>query len=247
MFKFKWFAVVAALALMVLVAGCASQAGSEPSTPDQGAGQVAPAPSVAPETGVEPTTEAPAVSESPLATPVVEATTAVTSTGAVADTPEAPAMEMPEQSEEVQGWAVLWDPEIGFELRYPEGWLVGEAEVTDKDAPVTRVYTLEPADWDEEWTPILVEASEGSEEDFRRIYSEPAESEDRTIGPLTYAYESAGKEGSIENFAVFQDPENPDLRVVVRDVLTGFPDRAAAHGDAGPLVEQVIESFRWRK
>ena len=247
MFKFKWFAVVAALALMVLVAGCASQAGSEPSTPDLSAGQAAPTEGVAPEGGAGPTTEAPAVSESPLATPAVEATSAVTSTGAVAETPEAPAMEMPEQSEEVQGWAVLWDPEIGFEVRYPPGWLIGEADVTDKDAPVTRVYTLEPADWEEEWTPILVEVSEGSEQDFRRIYLEPAESEDRAIGPLAYTYQSAGEEGSMENFAIFQDPEKADLRVVVRDLLSGFPDRAAAHGDVEPLVEQVIESFRWRK
>jgi hypothetical protein len=127
---------VAALALLVLVAGCASQAGSEPSTAVPQAEGVA--------------TVAPDVAGSPLPAPEVGATDEITATGEVtatepttgtttaeteAATPEAAAtLEMPEQSEAVQLWPVLWDPEIGFEVRYPQGWLVGEADVTEQDA-----------------------------------------------------------------------------------------------------------------
>ncbi len=238
MLKSKWFAVAAALALLVLVAGCASQAGSEPSTTVPGT--------------TEQGATAPVVTESPVATPEVAATEAVTVTETVtgtttAETGAGAEMEMPEQVEEVQRWAVLWDPEIGFEVRYPQGWLVGEAEVTDKDAPITRVYTLQPAEWAEDYAPILVEVSEGTEEDFRRAYIEPAETEDRSIGPLTYQYETSGSEGSMENFAVFTSPDDPDLRIVVRDVVTGFPERASAHADLATIIEQVTNSFRWRK
>ncbi len=234
MFKSKWYVIVAALALLLIVAGCASQAGSEPSTPEQSSGRVAP-------------TTGAAITESPVATPEVAATEAMTGTTEAAPAASAGAGEMPAQAKAVQTWPVLWDPEIGFEVRYPQGWLVGEAEVTEQDAPITRVYTLTPANWAEDYAPLLVEVSEGSAADFRKAYSEPTQTEERQIGPLTYQYETSGSEGSLEHYAVFTSPDTPDLRVVIRDTVTGFTDRAQAHADLAPLVQQVIESFRWRK
>lgn len=244
MFKSKWYVIVAALALLLIVAGCASQAGSEPSTPEQSSGRAAP-------------TTGAAITESPVATPEVAATETMTATEAITGTTEAApeaapaasagAGDMPAQAKAVQTWPVLWDPEIGFEVRYPQGWLVGEAEVTEQDAPITRVYTLTPANWAEDYAPILVEVSEGSAADFRKAYIEPTQTEARQIGPLTYQYETSGSEGSLEHYAVFTSPDTPDLRVVIRDTVTGFTDRAQAHADLAPLVQQVIESFRWRK
>jgi hypothetical protein len=154
---------------------------------------------------------------------------------------------MPAQAEAVQMWPVLWDPEIGFEVRYPQDWIISEVETTDKDAPITRVYALQPAEWSEDYAPVLVEVSEGSAADFRRQYLEPATTEARNIGPLAYQYETSGAEGSLEHFAVFTSPDNADLRVVIRDTVTGFPDRASAHADLAQLIGQVTESFRWRK
>jgi hypothetical protein len=241
--KSKWFVIVAALALLVLVGGCASQAGSEPSTAVPGA-----------------TTET-GLAESPVATPDLGATGEITpalppatepaatepATGATTAETEGAGMEMPEQAEEVQTWPVLWDPQIGFEVRYPVGWLVGEVGVTEQDAPITRAYRLAPAGWEDDYSPILVEVSEGSEADFRQAYGEPAETEERNIGPLSYQYESTGAEGSVEHFAVFMSPDNPDLRVVIRDVVTSFGERASANAEFVSLIELVIENFRWRK
>ena len=170
----------------------------------------------------------------------------MTGTG-TAETTLAAALEMPDQAKEVQTWPVLWDPEIGFEVRYPQGWLVSEVETTDKDAPITRVYALQPADWKEDYAPILVEVSEGSATDFRKQYLEPAQTEERSIGPLKYQYETSGQEGSLEHFAVFTSADNPNLRVVIRDTVTGFPARAQAHADLATLIEQATASFRWRK
>ena len=261
MFKGKWLLIVAALALLVLMAGCASQAGSQPSTAE--------ATSAVPQA----TLETPGTSESPLAGPSVEptgvgATGEVTATGTVTvtgtvtgtgtsagtpvangtDTPEAePTVEMPPQSDAVQGWAVLWDPEMAFEVRYPQGWVVSEGDVTEADAPITRTYTLQPADWTEDWAPVTVEVSQGTMAEFRQKYKEPTNGEERQIGSLTYTYESTGVQNSEQRLAIFTSPYDPNLRVVVRDVLTAAPERSQKYADFPALIKNIVESFRWRK
>jgi hypothetical protein len=154
---------------------------------------------------------------------------------------------MPALTKDVQGWPVLWDPEYGFEVRYPDGWVVADVDVADEDAPVVRAYALSPANWEQAWNPIVVEISQGTQEAFRQHYKEPGATESRSIGPLTYNYETVGQQGSAEHLAVFQSRDNPDVRIVIRDAVSGFSDRAGAGADLQSAVEQVIQSFRWRQ
>jgi hypothetical protein len=262
MLRGKILLIIAALALLALMAGCASQAGSQPSTVE------------ATTAATPPVSETAAPAESPLASPTVEATQAVTSTETVSatgtvtatevvsatgtvkatdvvtgtSTPEAqPTVEMPPQSEAVQTWTVLWDPEMGFEVRYPPGWVVAEGDVTEADAPITRTYTLQPSDWPEDWAPITVEVSQGTMAEFRQKYKEPTNGEERHIGSLTYTYESTGVQNSQERLAIFTSPYDPNLRVVIRDVVTASQERAQKYADFPALIQKVVESFRWRK
>jgi hypothetical protein len=251
--KSKWFVIIAALALLLLVAGCATQAGSEPSTtvPGATAPVVTEMPVASPEvaaTDAVTATETVTVTDTVTATETITATETVTGTTGT-ETPEAVAtVEMPELSEQVQRWAVLWDPEMAFEVRYPQGWVVGEADVTDADAPITRTYTLQPSDWAEDYPPISVEVVQGDEAAFEGKYGDFTGAEEREIGAnLGYTSVMTGAEGAQDNLAVFESPYDPEIRVVLRDVITGNTERAEANADFAALIEGIVQSFRWRK
>ncbi len=238
--KSKGFAVLAALMLLATVAGCAAQAGSTASTPESMATTSPVATPVAStSTGVSATAEVTALATG---APAAEGTAQAT----VAASP-APTLQMPALSKEVESWPVLWDPEYGFDVRFPQGWFVSDVSTGDDAKPVVRAYALAPANWTETWKPIQIEVSEGTEQAFEEHYKLTGDGAKREIGPLSYNYETIGAAGATEHLAVFQSRDNAQMRVVIRDLTTGYADRTQAHTGIQGIVEQVIQSFRWRK
>lgn len=119
-------------------------------------------------------------------------------------------------------------------ILYPQAWAdrFEHSGPPDPDAP--------PA------VPALsVEVCVGFEEQFRRAYVEPDRSETQTINGIEVVREETGTGEYVTVQHVFQDPANPDVRVVLVDNFSKFTDRAAEYPDIVELIPAIITTFEF--
>jgi hypothetical protein len=194
-------------------------------------------------------------SESPLATPAsgttAEATAAVSGEATAAATDAAAAEEpdaaatLPPSSPaatatyepDVELWFVLLDPEYAFSVRYPTGWLIGEESVGEEDAPLVRAYTVEPADWESETSPVRIEIVEGDEEDFETLQPGYTDAEEQDFSGNTARVVELSEGDDAGTRYVFRHPAEQEWWVVIR----------VGGDDAGvtDLGTKMANSFRW--
>jgi hypothetical protein len=160
-------------------------------------------------------------------------------------------------------WPVLSDDTYGFQLAYPEDWATKDLDTqgpgVPDDWPIKRVVILYPQAWADRFErsgppdpdappafPALsVEVCVGSEEQFRRAYVEPDRSETQTINGIEVVREEIGTGEYVTVQHVFQDPANPDVRVVLVDNFSRFTDRAAEYPDIVELIPAIIATFEF--
>ncbi|NLF01469.1 MAG: DUF3828 domain-containing protein [Anaerolineales bacterium] len=186
---------------------------------------------------------------------------------ASAPEPTTPALAEPEATEApdgpaaIAGWTTFRCEEYGFELQHPPDWTVMELPVTQPDlmAPIVRIVQLLPQAWAEQLgaggppdpeapvivAPLSVEVSVGSLEAYRRMYADPASSEQTEINgyPARVERDAPGDFALIRT--VLQHPVNADLRVTTVDQLSGFSTRAAEHPEEIALAQQILTTWRW--
>ncbi len=164
----------------------------------------------------------------------------------------------------LEGWQTFTDAEYGFALSYPPDWTVKELEAdgpgVPEDWPVVRVMQFFPSAWAEAlsgspdpngppaFAPLSLEVCVGPWEQFRRVYIEPSHSESLVLGgeQVTLEREVINEQISLSRY-VFQEPGNPDVRVVLIDYVSGFPDRAAGNEAIIDQVGEILETFQFQR
>lgn len=161
-------------------------------------------------------------------------------------------------------WQTFVDEAYGFRLAYPADWMWRELEMggagQPDDWPVLRMVTLFPQAWEEALTPsgppdptakpvvapLGLEVFVGPEEQFRRAYVEPTRTETRQVNGLTMVieYEDMGPDFFVARY-IFQDPQNPEVRVSLIDYLTGFPERLEGNEALAVLLPAIIDTFEF--
>ena len=162
-------------------------------------------------------------------------------------------------------WPVFSDETYGFQLAYPGDWTYKDLDAQGAgmpdDWPVERVVIFYPQAWAERFErsgppdpdappaiPALsLEVCIGSEEQFRRAYVEPDRSETLTINGIEMVREESGSGEYVTVQYVFQNPANPDVRVVLVDNLSKFTDRAAEYPDIVDLIPTIVATFEFAR
>jgi hypothetical protein len=163
------------------------------------------------------------------------------------------------------GWPVLRDETYGFQLAYPGDWtyrdLAAQGAGMPDDWPVQRVVIFYPEAWGDRFDlsgppdpaappaiPALsLEICVGPEEQFRRAYVEPERSEALTINDIEVVREESGGGDYVTVMYVFQNPVNPDVRIVIVDNFSKFTDRAVEYPDIVALIPTVVATFEFAR
>jgi hypothetical protein len=175
------------------------------------------------------------------------------------ETPLSPASEGSPSSQDPSSWTVYLDEGWGFSLSYPGNWTYVEVDLTDPDWPIPeglkRQLMLMPQDVkdkmdartgppDPDAPPlvpsILLEVNYGSLEQYRVSHVEPDAVEDLVINDLPAVLEYCGY-GTL--CYVIQAPGDAYLRITLTDLISGFPERAAADPEMVALIRNVIDTF----
>ena len=180
---------------------------------------------------------------------------------------------LPLDPQRTAGWQTFRDEEHGFAISFPADWTFEELDAqgpgTPSDWPVKRIVTFFPQDWADELkrsgppdptklslvAPLHLEVCVGSQDQYRRAYPPPTTSEVVQIGtaqgePLVITREIDALSESIQQirYVALVPAESPtapgqEVRIVFSDLLTGFPDRTAAHPDLVELVPLIVSTL----
>ena len=108
-----------------------------------------------------------------------------------------------------------------------------------------RVLVFAPRGWDGVAPPLGVEVTDGTEEEFGRVYAPPSSTEDVEIGgrPVVRAMEDLSTAHIVHY--IFHSPADENVRVVVTDTISGFPDRVEGHEDVAEIVGQILSTVEF--
>ncbi len=155
-------------------------------------------------------------------------------------------LRIPTDETQIFGWQVFRDDTYGYRIEYPGNW-VAEAiplQASGVNTPIKRVVGFAPRSWDEMYSPVILEVSIGTMEEFRRIYPEPAARERVTLKGNAVAVEDSGY-GLVRY--VFENSRSRELRVTIQDMVSDFPDRASGNEDIVEIIKQMLGTFRFTK
>ena len=161
---------------------------------------------------------------------------------------------------------VFRDDGYGFQLAYPQDWTFKELETQGpgmpEDWPIERVVQFFPQAWADALNssgppdptqppvvaPLSLEVCVGPDEAFRRAYPAPSTSESVDVAGMTMVIErdQLGEQIQLVRY-VFQRPQDPELRIVLIDYLSGFPSRAAGNEALVALLGQMVSTMRFVK
>lgn len=129
---------------------------------------------------------------------------------------------------------LTYEDALGFHFEYPSSWTFAEAVIADESAPVDRVITFAPSDWDGRVAPFSLEISTSQTGEIP--YSEMID-----VNGLTFYVEHTPYD---EAFYTVELPEG--VRVALRDSTI-----MAANGDEDlisqwqPVIENFVYGFRF--
>jgi hypothetical protein len=158
------------------------------------------------------------------------------------------------EDESTADWQVFADEEYGFRVRFPEDWTYKDVppvppgmEVPEGMKALKRVLTFEPEDWDGVASPLNVEVTEGTAEEFGWMYAPATSTENLEINgcAVVKATEDLGEVQVVRY--IFQSPTEENVRIVVTDFISGFPERAEGHEDVVEIVQQVLSTFEFTR
>jgi len=162
-------------------------------------------------------------------------------------------------------WQVFEDEGYGFSLRFPQDWtykeMVTEGPGMPEDWPLERSLAFFPRAWAERFeqsgppdpdappaVPVPgLEVYVGSEPAFRRAVMEPTASDVLEVNGIEVIREvDAVNQTSQLIRYVFRHPDREDVRVVLRDALTGFEDRLEGNRDVAEILSTIVATFEFQ-
>ncbi len=150
------------------------------------------------------------------------------------------------------GWQLFADEEHGFQVRFPEDWTCEESppvplgmETPDELKALRHLVLFEPQGWDGVASPLIINVTEGTEEEFGRIYGPATSTEDLVINgyAVVKAIEDLSEVRAIRY--IFQSPTDENVRIVVIDSISGSPEQAEGNEDVMEIVQQVLSTFEF--
>jgi len=157
-----------------------------------------------------------------------------------------------DEGEPAAAWQTYVDEDYHFQIGYPETWIYEERSPVPPDTEppeelkaLKRLLAFKPRDWSGPEPPLYVQATQGTEEEFRRIYPPTALSEELEINghAVVRTADDLG-EAQLVRYT-FQSPTDQTIRIVVIDAISGFPDRAQGDADAVEIVRQILHTFEF--
>jgi hypothetical protein len=149
----------------------------------------------------------------------------------------------------VEGWQVLTDESYGFTLRFPEDWTYEEGQVrppeerADGEKALQRVLFLQPQGWDGVAPPLHVQVTDGTQEEFERLYVPPTSVEKLEVNGLAVTKEVEDIGGVQVTRYVFQSPTDETIRIVVLDSISGFPERAEGNDEVIDTLRRIVQTI----
>ena len=160
-------------------------------------------------------------------------------------------------------WQIFDDDTYGFEIQIPADWSYKETPTggtgMPEDWPLERGVVIFPQDWAERFEEkdgppdpsappavpaMTVEVYVGPLKQFRRAFPEPTREETVEVNGTTAVREVDAVGDDIEVIRyIFEDPESEDVRVVVTDNYSGFPERREEHPEVADLNRLVVATF----
>jgi hypothetical protein len=162
----------------------------------------------------------------------------------------------PGAGEPSASWQIFADEAYGFQVRFPESWSQAERPPVPAgfEAPagldvLKRLVVFEPMGWRGAEPPLQIVVTEGTAEEFGRIYgtatgleqSALTESLEINGQAVVKAIDDLGERQLIRY--TFQSPTDADVRIVVIDAVSGAPEQAEANKQVMGIVQQIISTF----
>jgi hypothetical protein len=150
------------------------------------------------------------------------------------------------------GWQVFADETYGFQVRFPQSWTYEERspvppgfEASDELQVLKRLLVFAPQGWDGPTPPLHIQATEGTEEEFERIYGPATVTENLEINghPVTRATDDLGEARLIRY--TFQSPANERVRIVLVDAISGDPEQARSNKNVTRTIQQILSTFQF--
>jgi hypothetical protein len=156
------------------------------------------------------------------------------------------------KEEPTASWQVFADDEHGFQVRFPENWIYEERppvppemEVPEELKALKQLLLFEPQGWNGTASPLVINVTEGTEEEFGQIYGPATSTEELEINgyAVVKAIEELGEVRAIRY--IFQSPSDETVRIVVIDSISGSPERAEGSEDVVKTVRQMLSTFEF--
>jgi len=154
------------------------------------------------------------------------------------------------------GWQIYENGDYGFRLAYPADWTYTEAVNTPDQPPMgppnlKASVMFMPQEWADRLarggpsdpngpvlSPLAVEVTEGTWEEYRNIYFEPSESEELWLNGRVVVREVERITDELASVRYWCEcPQRPEMRITIVDYISGFPQRLAGN-------EAVVETYR---
>ncbi len=160
----------------------------------------------------------------------------------------------------MEGWQIYQDTEYSFSINYPGGWVLHELDLSQgpqpSDWPVKRHILLVPAEIADQVltpprsldeanartfvAPFSIQVIAGDQEAFARSFAQPLTSWTKIYN----GYETSVRwndPGYIHY--VFHHPKDPDLQIVIEDMVGKFPGRQEQAKAVEGVLEQMLSTF----
>lgn len=165
-------------------------------------------------------------------------------------TPTAASTSTPLERPEFANWRIYQNAAFGIQIAYPPDWVYEEL-ITDPNKPpigaanVQMVVLFQPQEW-ELSTPFILELTEGSWEEYRGSYIEPAKTEALELNdyPALFELEQVTDEITILRYLI-ENPTDSDWRVTFVDSIAGFPERVQGNEEYVELFQQMMQTFEF--
>jgi hypothetical protein len=153
-----------------------------------------------------------------------------------------------------EGWQTFSDDGYGFQLRYPPNWTFEELKLwppeatPDAEKALKRAIVFQPQGWDGVAPPLHVQVTQGTIEEYALLHVPPTTAEELTINGNRVAkeVEDLGSGWAVTRY-VYTSPNDENIRIVLLDYISGFPERSTGNEEVVNLCQQMLLTLEFAR